>query len=101
MAFGVDYTCVLDVQQAVFCNDMRFLCAADFVAYHSSRTPRCTPRCTPCCMRFQCFFSLFTLFLTCVLKNAGSAACSRMLRSYSVQRDVALLGLLQFLLHSV
>jgi hypothetical protein len=95
--------CSLDVQQTVCCNDMRFQCAAKLAAYLRNATPALHAALHTvlhaALHAFLMSFSFSNLFFDLSTQKRTQRCMQHDV--VFVQRDVALHGLLQCLLHSV
>jgi hypothetical protein len=95
--------CSLVVEQTVCCNDMRFRCAAKLEAYLRNATPLMRAALHAvlhvALHAFPMSFSLSYLFFDLSTQKRTQRCVQRDVAF--VQRDVALHGLLQYLLHSV
>jgi hypothetical protein len=89
--------CSLYVQQTVCCNDMHFLCAAKLAAYLRNATPTLQAVLHAALPAFLMSFSFPNLFFD-LSTQKRTQRCVQGDVAF-VQRDVALHGLLQCLLH--
>jgi hypothetical protein len=95
--------CSLDVQRTVCCNDMHFRCAAKLAAYLRNATPALHAALHAVLHAALHAFLMSFSFSNLFLDLSTQKRTQRCVQHYVafVQRNVALHGLLQWLLHSV